>query len=164
MGNGSSNMKTQRTKPRVVIETPQGSSTDTSQSKVTFANKRTGNEFIKVRPQMTDIGTIHSDIFRGGRVRFQRSQSSRLGSNQDMNQSFTSIRSTASGPVDGVWEPTLDPYDRTNNAVTSLPYGTIRNGDLDLNGSFYNRYIGFTERDYRYGTQVDNGLAKVEEI
>lgn len=163
MGNGSGTMKTQRTKPRVVLETPQGSSTDTSQPRVSFANKRTGNEFIKVRPQMTDIGTMHSDIFKEGRVRFQRSQSSRLGSSQNMRDSVTSIRSTVSGPVDGEWEPTLDPYEGTHNTdVLQTNNNAIRNGGIDVNS--YPRYVGFIERDYRYGTRAENGLAKVEEI
>jgi hypothetical protein len=40
----------------------------------------------------------------------------------------------------------------------------MQNGELNINGNSYDRYIGFTERDYRYGTRVENGLAKVEEI
>lgn len=157
MGNGSSMKKSQRPKPRVVLESPQSSIIDNTQPKVTFANKRTGTDLIKARPKMTDIGTIHSDVISGGRVRFQRSQLSRLESSLSMNNSFTSIRSTASGPVDGVWEPTLNPYEQTNNT-------RMQNGEHNLNENSYDRYVGFRERDYRYGTRVENGLATVDEI
>lgn len=168
MGNGMygmSMMKTRRTKPRVVLEAPQQSNTDTAQPKVTFANKRTGIDSFKARPQMTDIGNVHAtDIYQGGKVRYQRSQSNRIDSNISVNDSFTSIRSTASGPVDGVWEPTLDPYDGTSNTYETQANRITQNGDVNLNALSFNRYVGFTERDYRYGTRIDNGLARVDEI
>lgn len=170
MGNGMyglSMMKTRRTKPRVVLEAPHYSNTDTTQPRVTFANKRTGNESFKARPQMTDVGNVHAtDIYQGGTVasRYQRTQSNRLGSNLSVNDSFTSVRSTASGPVDGVWEPTLNPYDGTNNLYENETNRITQNGDVNLNALSFNRYVGFTERDYRYGTRIDNGLAKVDEI
>ncbi|XP_052765970.1 uncharacterized protein LOC128207213 [Mya arenaria] len=168
MGNASGLMKNRGTqRPRVVLESPEASSTDTRQTRVTFANARKlGSETLKARPQMTDIGNMQSETYRNNeKVQFKRSQSTRIGSNADVSDSITSVRSSASGPVDGIWEPTLDPYtqagSRERSAVNpeySEPYHY-----MDRNNS-YNQYRGFRENDYAYSHSVQNGLARVDEI
>jgi len=172
VGNGTQSMRTprrQKNQPRVVLESPAASTTDNSrQTRVTFANtRRQGSETLRARPQMTSIGEVQSDIFRnnGGRVKYTKSRSLQ-GSNSDMNQSITSVRSSASGPVDGVWEPSLDPYAQPNagqHSQVSPEYSEpfhYRN----WNTNHYNDYYGFEERDYAFGHRSVNGLSRVDEI
>ena len=102
-----------RSKPRVVLESPQESKTDntTKPTRVTFADKRSGATKFNERPQMTDIGKVSSDI-QSRKVIYTRGQTMGGGLTTSTNTqtSLTSIRSTGSGPVDGIWDPTLNPY------------------------------------------------------
>ncbi|KAL4238146.1 hypothetical protein ACF0H5_002858 [Mactra antiquata] len=175
MGNGSSKNSSNRSgmfgkrtgKPRVVLESPQSSNTEVTRPRVSFAFARSGNDAIKARPKMADVGTLHTDIYKSGRIRYQRNQTTSIGSNTNMTDSFTSIRSNASGPVDGNWEPTIDPYERTNTLQESQNHGNYsRNNLFNYNESAkrYNHYYGFVERDYQYNNEIQNGLARVDEI
>ena len=161
MGNGTSMFKrSSQNKPRVVLESPQISQTDTTKStRVKFSNVRSENVSFKAKPQMTDIGHVPVEHFQGGRVKFQRSQTVGLGSNLDMNKSQTSVNTNTlavSAPVNGIWDPIMDPHDpkhwskslRLKNVVHENP----------------NVYTGFKETDMWGEYRTINGLSKVEEI
>ena len=159
MGNASTAMNRKKNKPRVVLETPCGSETDTAKTtRVSFANVKSNVPTFKAKPQMTDVGTIHPDIYKP-KIKIQRNQPIDVSaSHTNMKSSKTSVRSTGSVPPDGIWEPTLDPYELSNSQLDN------RLNTADTKNRSNSNYTGFAVRDNFWGYRVDNGLAKVEEI
>lgn len=162
MGNATSMFKKGReNKPRVVIESPQNSETDTTKSsRVKFSNVKSDSVSFRIKPQMTDIGRIPPD---NGRMKFHRSQSQTvgvgIGSNVDMNTSQASVNtntSAVSAPVNGIWDPILDPHDRTHwSKKYQLNRKVLQNPNI---------YTGFKESEIWGEYRTSNGLSKVEEI
>lgn len=175
MGNGPSGSSTRRyDNPRAVVESPIGNG-EPSQRRVTFADRPSGIETIKVRPKMEAIGQFPDELYKSSRkVKFYRSQMATIGSNQDVRESMTSVRSAASAPVDGVWEPILDPYGsrsysslgivshRTRNA---MQYETLdQRNDVSRNVGEYYYNIGQSVQNEVTNQTLRNGLPKVDEI
>ena len=166
MGNGTSMLKRgSQNKPRVVLESPLNSQTDTTkQTRVKFSNVKSNNVSFKVKPRMTDIGQVPVDNYHSGRVKLQRSQSVGVGSNHvEMNSSQTSVNTNASAvsaPVDGYWEPILDPHDENHWSVTRRR----RLDHLKAVNENPNFYTGFKETDMWGEYRTINGLSKIEEL
>ncbi|KAH3845213.1 hypothetical protein DPMN_087488 [Dreissena polymorpha] len=173
MGNGHGIMKSRNTKPRVVLESPLNSTTDTTnQTRVTFADRRKpGSVSVSARPQMTDIGNVRSELFRNyGRVKLQKSAAARAGSNPDSQtgstvnaiDSTTSIKTNGSVPANGVWEPIIDPYAQKEYSEEEVrlreKYSVDRN-------SSNNHYRGFVVNDNVFISRGRvNGLVRLNEI
>lgn len=150
-----------RSRPRVVLESPAGSTTDNTRvTKVTFANsKRDGVETFRARPQMADIGIIHPDLNTGGRIRFKKRQTADFTS--DLAASMASVRSSGSMPADGNWEPTLDPHSNEDGYIQSR----YRIDDLALRDvRDFRNYSGFSSRHSQKSYKPEIGLTRVEEI
>ena len=162
MGNATTMFKrSSQNKPRVVLESPQISETDASKStRVKFANVKSDSVGFRMKPQMMDIGQVPTDH---GRVKFHRTQSQSqtvgLGSNLDMNKSQTSVNtntSSSSAPVNGIWDPIMDPHDRTHwSKKWQLKNKVNENPDF---------YTGFKESEIWGEYRTTNSLSKVEEI
>ena len=158
--------KKDQKKPRVEIESTQGSETDASKSsRVKFSNVRSHNIGTKIKPQMIDIGEIPPDQ---GRFKFSRTQSHTvgIGSNEDMRGSQTSVNTNSSAlppppppppPANGMWNPILDPHDRTH--WSNVYRSNLRK--LQHDPKFYR---GFKESKIWGEFRTSNGLTKVEEI
>ena len=157
-------------KPRVEIESTQGSETDASKSsRVKFSNVRSQNVGTKIKPQMIDIGELPPDH---GRYKFSRTQSHTvgIGSNEDMRGSQTSVNTNSSAvspqqvppqqpaaPANGEWNPILDPYDRKH-------WSNVYRANLKLRQLDPKYYRGFKESKIWGEYRTSNGLTKVEEI
>ena len=159
--------KKSQTKPRVEIESTQGSDTDASKtSRVKFSNVRSQNIGTTIKPQMIDIGELPPDH---GRYKFSRnhSQTVGIGSNEDMRGSNTSVNTNSSAvpykhsqpaaPVNGEWNPILDPYDREHWSNKYRTNMKVRRQDPKY-------YRGFRESKIWGEYRTSNGLTKVEEI
>lgn len=146
------------------METPIDS--EPPRRRVTFANQPSGIETITVKPQMEAVGEFEPEFLTGRKVKFTRTQMSRIGSNSNgelTTNSMTSIRAHVSGPPDGLWEPTLDPYApslRSDNAI-AREVDADSGVDTRENRFYSPRLQG---NGYNYGHTTRKRLASVQEL